>query len=139
MKRSMPSTEADKGNEDSDGSQGLSFAGDMRRDTESGTLSPSEDESVEDSGSDDGLNFKEEEEDLVGSEDDVPDELLHFSSEEEDEKWGGATSTILGKRKGGKHDALKGHKKKRKLKDLPLFASAEDYEGLIDAQPEDNL
>ncbi|KAG8867224.1 hypothetical protein FRC20_006311 [Serendipita sp. 405] len=57
--------------------------------------------------------------------------------------WDGAESTVLGKRKKhGKQTAERddGRKrKKRRLKDLPLFASMEDYEALIDAEPEDNI
>lgn len=72
------------------------------------------------------------------SDDEAPDGLLHFSSEEETDKWGGAGATVLGKRKGTLEEST-GKKKKRRLRDLPLFASLEDYEGLIDAQPEDNV
>lgn len=87
----------------------------------------------------------DDEDDIVDSDAEIPeglpDGLIHFDSEEdEDAPWGGISSSVAGvKRKAGKQEVDSGRKKKKRLKDLPLFASLEDYEKLIDAQPEDNI
>lgn len=142
MKNSLPTAEAAGADVDSDESEELHISEDEDEDEDeqisSKEASDEEADSADDSGSDAGLNFEEEEDDLVGSNDEAPDGLLHFSSEDEPGEWGGIGTTVLGKRK-GKAEETTGKKKKRKLRDLPLFASFEDYEGLIDAEPEDNL
>jgi ribosome biogenesis protein MAK21 len=145
MKNSIPSARLDEADVDSDDSEDLPFPDDIDEDSLDEALSSEEksdngDGKIEESGSDENdLNFEDEAADLLGSDDEAPDGLLHFSSEEGGETWGGIGATVLGKRKGGKEEAVKANKKKRRLKDLPLFASVEDYARLIDGQPEDNL
>jgi ribosome biogenesis protein MAK21 len=87
--------------------------------------------------SDDALEFGEDPDDILDSdvqvEDSIDDGLIHFSSD--DEPWQGIGEKALGKRKRKTEEG--GERKKKRH--LPLFASLEDYEGLIDAQPEDNI
>lgn len=95
----------------------------------------------DDEDSEGGLSIgNDDEDDIVGSDAELPGGLLHFGFEEDDEApWGGISSSVAGvKRKAADQQGSSG-KKKRRLKDLPLFASLEDYEALIDAQPEDNI
>jgi ribosome biogenesis protein MAK21 len=133
---------------DSDGTDGLSGSEEVELEEQDASLGEevASDDSQDDgshSGSDDQFDLADEDEDdLIESDADAPDGLLHFSSEDaSEEEWGGINSTVLGKRKATDHKGDKrGHsKKKRKLKDLPLFASMEDYQKLIDAEPEDNI
>jgi ribosome biogenesis protein MAK21 len=164
MKRSMPSAD-DKDIDDDDslsvsgsgieepelsGNEEGHSEGDSSDDQSEGSDVSEEDdkaeaESEEDSegvlsiGNDDVDDILESDAELPES---VPDGLIHFSSEEDNENapWGGINSSVAGvKRKAGKQDDNSGRKKKKRLKDLPLFASLEDYEKLIDAQPEDNI
>jgi ribosome biogenesis protein MAK21 len=90
--------------------------------------------------SDDASEFGEDSDDVLDSDvqvdDAIGDGLIHFSSD--DEPWQGIGQNALGKRKRKTEEGGE-RKKKRRLKDLPLFASLEDYERLIDAQPEDNI
>jgi ribosome biogenesis protein MAK21 len=89
--------------------------------------------------SDEALEFGENSDDVLDSDvqvdDSLVDGLIHFSSD--DEPWQGIGEKGLGKRK-RKTEGGGERKKKRRLKDLPLFASLEDYERLIDAPPEDH-
>lgn len=90
----------------------------------------------------DAFAFGEASDDVLNSDDQldgsVGEALLHLESDEDNESWHGIGESGLGKRKRKPVDDGK-QKKKRRLKDLPLFASLEDYETLIDAQPEDNI
>ncbi|PVF97457.1 CBF-domain-containing protein [Serendipita vermifera] len=146
IKKSIPKN--DTLDVDSDETDGLSEPDEAQleeEDASSGEGVPIDDNEDEDShsGLDDQFDLADEDEDdIIGSDADAPDGLLHFSSDEADEEeWRGVTSTVLGKRKAidRKQDKQSHSKKKRKLKDLPLFASAEHYQKLIDAEPEDNI
>ncbi|KAG8807220.1 hypothetical protein FRC17_004592 [Serendipita sp. 399] len=150
MKRSIPSKEA----EDVDTEESDELQGPVGSDPEEASENEEEEqeESDEDSGSEEASDNDEpfdlamdDESDIVGSDADAPEGLLTFGSDgsEGEGDWQGVESTVLGKRKKGGKQAVEGDdgrkRKKRRLKDLPLFASMEDYEALIDAQPEDNI
>lgn len=166
MKRSMPSAEVDGADpDDSEGipdpAQSESEADSSSEQGEDNIEDSSEDDSdvlqvasdrpsvshkgetrIDDEAelSDDALEFEEDSDDILGSEvpldESVGDGLIHFDSD--NESWQGIGEKISGKRK--RKDEEDGErKKKRRVKDLPLFASLEDYERLIDAQPEDNI
>lgn len=138
MKRSLPT--ADAIDIDSDDSEGLpdpeESHSEVDVDSQSEDKEGSDASNDQESEQDEPFDLGEDADDILDSDAEAPDGLLHFGSDEEEE-WGGINSTVLGKRKGGEQHG--GVKKKRRLKDLPLFASMEDYEKLIDAEPEDNI
>ena len=90
-----------------------------------------------------GSGFGEDEDDLVGSDIDAPDGLLHFASEGEaqgEEEWGGiGTGATVARKKRKAKEQPDGRRKKRRLRDLPTFASVEQYAKLIDEADEENL
>ncbi len=94
-----------------------------------------------------GSGFEEDDDDLVGSEVDAPDGLLPLDYdeaqevEEEEEEWGGigASPVATGKKRKAKDQPNGDRRKKRRLRDLPTFASAEEYAKLIDGADEENL
>ncbi|KAG8827533.1 hypothetical protein FRC19_002611 [Serendipita sp. 401] len=147
MKKSMPQKGiADVDSADSEDSKESQGPDESEAEEISGQEQPGHSDSEEGTNSDGPFELAiDDDEDLVGSDADAPDGLLAFGSEgsENNIDWDGAESTVLGKRKKhGKQTAERddGRKrKKRRLKDLPLFASMEDYEALIDAEPEDNI
>jgi ribosome biogenesis protein MAK21 len=142
MKSSMP----DVAGPDSDASDSLPE--DLYGDSDD-ALSPMAKNSNDEDSSDDegslGPGFEEEDDDIVGSGADAPDGLLHLSSdeaqEEEVEVWGGIGGDIVATEKKRKaKDQPNGDKrKKRRLRDLPTFASVEQYAKLIDEADEENL
>lgn len=87
----------------------------------------------------------EDEDDLIGSDVDAPDGLLRLGSDgevqEEEEEWGGigADATITRKKRKAQNQSDGGKRKKRRLRDLPTFASADQYAQLIDEGDEENL
>lgn len=91
------------------------------------------------------FGFGEDEDDLVGSDVDAPDGLLRLSSneeaQEEVEEWGGidADATITRKKRKAHNQSDGDRRKKRRLRDLPTFASARQYAKLIDEADEENL
>ena len=99
-----------------------------------------EDESEEDGR---GSGFDEDEGDLVGSDIDAPDGLLHFGSDgeaQEEEEWGGiGTGATVARKKRKAKERRDGRRKTRRLRDLPTFASVEQYAKLIDEADEENL
>ena len=149
MKASAPHVDDEDLMDDSDGTpEGLSDMSDSDDDeTGSGAEKaglPSGSDDEEDSHGDSGseLDFIEDEDDLlsVGSQ---PLGLIDWDSEVDGEpeegEWGGISGqgTESKKRKGkGPED---GRKKKKARRDLPTFASLDDYEAMIDAAPEDNI
>jgi ribosome biogenesis protein MAK21 len=99
---------------------------------------------VEGGASDDGADSLAEgsdAEDLLDLDAEVPIGLIPFNGavseeeQEEGEEWGGVD--VKSKKRSAKGDERIA--KRRKLRSLPTFASAEDYAAIIDAEPEDNL
>jgi len=131
---------------DSDESESLPEDLDGDSDGESSPMaknSNQEDESDEDGW---GTGFEEDEDDLVGSDVDAPDGLLRLDSggeaqEAEEEEWGGigADATVTRKKRKAKDQPGGSRGKRRRLRDLPTFASAEQYARLIDDVDEENL
>jgi ribosome biogenesis protein MAK21 len=142
MKSSMP----DLAGPDSDESDSLPEGLEDYSNDESVPMekNSNEDESDED---DWGSGFEEDEDDLVGSDVDAPGGLLHIGSEsdaqgEEEEEWGGisARAGVTGKKRKAMDQSDGGRGKKRqRLRDLPTFASVEQYAKLIDEADEENL
>lgn len=113
-----------------------------------GTSVPMEKNSNDEHDSDEGSwgsGFEEDDDDLVGSEVDAPDGLLPLAYDEaqeaEEEEWGGigAGAVSTGKKRKAKGQPNGDRRKKRRLRDLPTFASAEEYARLIDGADEENL
>ncbi|EJD44509.1 CBF-domain-containing protein [Auricularia subglabra TFB-10046 SS5] len=106
-----------------------------------------EDESAEERPSDQeddsegGMEFMEEDDDVMGDDEliDLADIMPSEDEEGEEGEWGGIDAAEQGKkRKRGKEEET-GKKKKKRLRDLPTFATYEDYERMIDETPEDNI
>ena len=99
----------------------------------------------DDSGEDGrGSGFDEDDDDLVGSDIDAPDGLLHFRPDGEaqgEEEWGGigTGATAARKKRKAKEQPDGRRRKKQRLRDLPTFASVEQYAKLIDEADEENL
>ena len=117
-----------------------------------GTSVPMEKNSNDENDSDEGSwvsGFEEDDDDLVGSEVDAPDGLLPLAYDEAqeveeeaaEEEWGGigAGAVSTGKKRKAKDQPNGDRRKKRRLRDLPTFASAEEYARLIDGADEENL
>ncbi|KIK87379.1 hypothetical protein PAXRUDRAFT_831842 [Paxillus rubicundulus Ve08.2h10] len=96
------------------------------------------DESLEEVDSDEGISLAEgsDDDDLVAI-DDVPGGLIDYDGSEaqdqEDEEWGG----LGGGDKRRRRDNSQGRRKKRR--NLPTFASYEDYAKMIEDGPEDDI
>lgn len=88
--------------------------------------SPFADEAMEEEGDDAG--FLEEDDDLLGSDQDIP---LYGDSDDDDS--GEGEEEGKGKGKGGNKN------KKRKLKHLPLFATADDYAKLLGGSDDEDI
>jgi len=142
MKSSMP----DVAGPDSDESDSLPE--DLYGDSDD-ELSPmaknSNDEGSNDEGSL-GSGFEEDDDDIVGSGTDAPDGLLRLSSDEaqedeSEEEWGGIGGNVVAtdKKRKAKDQPDGVRRKKRRLRDLPTFASVEQYAKLIDEADEENL
>ena len=142
MKSSMP----DAAGLDSDESDSLPE--DLYSDSDDG-LEPMAKNSNDEGDSDEGSlgsGFEEDDDDIVGSDADAPDGLLRLSSDEaqgedEEEEWGGIGTGAVAteKKRKAKDQPNGGRGKKRRLRDLPTFASAEQYARLIDEADEENL
>ena len=142
MKSSMP----DVAGPDSDESDSLPE--DLYGDSDDASV-PTEQNSNHGNDSDEGSSGSgfEDDDDLVGSEVDAPDGLLPLGydeaqeEEEEEEEWGGigANAAATGKKRKAKDQPNGDRRKKRRLRDLPTFASAGDYAKLIDGADEENL
>ena len=139
MKSSMP----DVAGPDSDESDSLPE--DLYGDSDDASVPMANRENDSDEGSW-GSGFEEDDDDLVGSEVDAPDGLLHLGhdevqEEEEEEEWGGigANAAAIGRKRKAKDQPNGDRRKKRRLRDLPTFASAEEYARLIDGADEENL
>jgi ribosome biogenesis protein MAK21 len=76
-------------------------------------------------------DFAEDDDDLVDLEADEPEDFSVFEPED--------SENVSGKRKPSKEDMQKGGRKRRKLGQLPTFASYEDYAKLIEDGPEDDI
>jgi ribosome biogenesis protein MAK21 len=101
---------------------------------------------------DDALSLVEnsDNDDLRSLDADAPDGLVAWDGdsddpsevgvavEEEDEEWGGVKEGEVGnKRKRGSQDETAAKGKRKKLRNLPTFASYEDYAKMIEDGPED--
>ena len=106
---------------------------------------PMEQNLNEEGDNDSDFGFEEDEDDLVGSDVDAPDGLLRLSSneeaQEEVEEWGGigADATITRKKRKAHNQSDGDRRKRRRLRDLPTFASARQYAKLIDEADEENI
>ena len=76
---------------------------------------------------DDMLDLESGDDALLGDDDDVPSDLESAEADQQTDD----------KKKEGKTDKKGGEKKKRKLKHLPTFASAEDYAKMLDDEPDE--
>ena len=140
MKSSMP----DAAGPDSDESDSLPE--DLDGDSDDASV-PIEQNSNHGNDSDEGSwgsGFEEDDDDLVGSEVDAPDGLLplgYDEAQEEEDEWGGigADAAVTGRKRKAKDQPNSDRRKKRRLRDLPTFASAEEYARLIDGADEENL
>jgi len=143
MKSSMPEVAGP----DSDESDSLPE--DLYGDSDEASV-PMEKDSNDEGDSDEGgwgPGFEESDDDLVGSDVDAPDGLLRLGSdgevqeEEVEEGWGGigADAVATRKKRKAKDQPDSDRRKKRRLRDLPTFASAEQYAKLIDGADEENL
>jgi len=99
---------------------------DEGRDEDAGADEPAE---ADEDSSDAGVDFAEDDDDLVDSDDEV---LIPSAFEPED------SEAVTGKRK-PPENAREGGRKKRKIGALPTFASYEDYAKLIEEAPEEDL
>lgn len=84
----------------------------------------------DDSSSGSEVDFAEDADDIVASDDEV---LIPSVFEPED------SEAVSGKRKPSAEDTQKGGRKKRRIGALPTFASYEDYAKLIEEAPEEDL
>ena len=96
---------------------------------------PSDDDAIEPAEldeytSDAGVQFPEDDEDIVGSDEEV---LIPSAFEPED------LEAVGGKRKPSEEGTQRAGRKKRKIGALPTFGSYEDYAKLIEEAPEENL
>jgi ribosome biogenesis protein MAK21 len=101
-----------------------------------------DEEQDDDEADEDGSNLAEgsDAEDLLDLDAEIPIGLISFNGaasdeEAEAEEWGGVDPKSKKRSANGERRAAK----RRKLRSLPTFASAEDYAAMIDAEPEDNL
>lgn len=99
---------------------------DEGRDEDAGADEPAE---ADEDSSDAGVDFAEDDDDLVDSDDEV---LIPSAFEPED------SEAVTGKRKPSEN-TREGGRKKRKIGALPTFASYEDYAKLIEEAPEEDL
>lgn len=85
---------------------------------------------LDEDSSDAGVQFPEDDEDIVGSDEEV---LIPSAFEPED------LEAVGEKRKPSEEDTQRAGRKKRKIGALPTFGSYEDYAKLIEEAPEENL
>ena len=81
-----------------------------------------------------GSDFAEDDEDLINLEDEVSADIPWSSAFEPEN-----SEYVTGKRKPHTEDTQKGGRKRRKLAQLPTFASYEDYAKMIEEGPEDDI
>jgi ribosome biogenesis protein MAK21 len=98
-----------------------------------------EDEEIDD---EDDLGFAEgsDAEDLLDLDAELPAGLVPVhgpESDQEQDAWGGIDTTSASKKRSANGESRSA--KRRKLRSLPTFASADDYAALIDGTPEDNV
>lgn len=123
---------------DSDDDEGSEAGSDVGVDLEAAGSAAGNDDEDEDidvipSDEEDGSGvseFAEDEEDLIDLDEEIP-----FESAFEPED----SENVSGKRKPTAEDTQKGGRKRRKLGQLPTFASYEDYAKLIEEGPEDDI
>lgn len=84
--------------------------------------------------SDSDSALEEDEDDLIALSDEAPDDIPHQSAFEPED-----SEAVSGKRKPAAADTQKGGRKKRRLGQLPTFASYEDYAEMIENGPEDDI
>ncbi|KAH7098243.1 CBF-domain-containing protein [Auriculariales sp. MPI-PUGE-AT-0066] len=137
----MPMSDDD----DDDESAGSDDSGTQELQEEDGGQSEDEAEheaSAGDSDSKDGedeLDLMEDGEDVMDDDDLV--DLADFMGEDggQDEEWGGIGSADSNSKKRKRSSADEPSKRKKRLRDLPTFATYEDYQRMIEEAPEDNI
>jgi len=149
MKRTMPGPRADLDEMDGDSDDipdGLDSDANNNSDDDSDSASEEESDNTEGeanepSGSelDDndgagGSDFAEDDVDLIDLEEDAPGDIPWTSAFEPED-----SEQATGKRKPHVEDTQKGGRKRRKLAQLPTFASYEDYAKLIEEGPDDDI
>ena len=87
-----------------------------------------------DDGEAEGSDFAEDDVDLIDLEDEAPADIPWTSAFEPED-----SELVTGKRKPHTEDTQKGGRKRRKLAQLPTFASYEDYAKMIEEGPEDDI